>query len=347
MRKRWVVWTAWGAALAALVLVGAMAGHAEAQSTAPGPAQDSERPWLGVNTQAITSDLREGLDYRGSGVLVTRVVADSPAERAGLEKGDVLVSFNSRTIDTPSELVEVVRGARIGQSVTLAVVRDGQRRSLTARLSARPESDEEYFDVPTPPAPRAPSAPRAPKAPRARMFEWDGDSFEMPDMSGLTMLNRGRLGVHIQDLNADLGDALGVPDGRGVLVTEVNEDSPAARVGIKAGDVITEVGGRAVDDVNDLRRELRSHEGRVSITLMRRGARRTVEPDIGSRQQVTRWRTDGNGDREMIRIPDVKRRVERDLADRDPQREDLEKQMNELREELRELRRKMEANERP
>ena len=345
MRKRWVVWTAWGAPLAALVIAGAMAGPAEAQSTAP----SSERPWLGVSTQEITSDLREGLDYRGSGVLVTRVVVDSPADRAGLEKGDVLVSFNSRTIDTPSELVEVVRAARIGQSVSLAIIRDGQRRSLTARLSARAEGDEEYYDAPVPRAPRAPRAPKAPTAPRARMFEWDGDSFEMPDMSGLTMLRgRGRLGVHIQDLNADLADALGVPNGKGVLVTDVIQDTPAETVGIKAGDVIVEVGGRPVDDATALHTELRAHEGRVSITLMRRGARRTVEPDIGDRQQTMRWRSsDGEGDREMIRVPDVRRRVDRDVRGRDTQREDLEQQMNQLREEMRELRRKMEANEKP
>jgi len=342
MRKRMMVRTAWGAALAALALTGVMAGGAAAQT--------SERPWLGVSTQEITTDLHEGLDYRGNGVLVSSVVADSPADRAGLEKGDVLVSFNSRTIDTPSELVDVVRAARIGQSVSLVVIRDGQRRSLTARLSARPESDAEYFDTPTPRAPRAPGAPRAPAAPRSRMFEWDGDSFEMPDMKGLMSLRglgRGRLGVHIQDINPDLGDALGVTGGKGVLVTNVVEDSPASKAGIKAGDVITEVGGQAVDDVNDLHRELGDREGRVSITLMRRGARRTVEPELEEKSQVMRWRSDGDGDRRVIRIPGVKRRVERDLRDRDTNRDDLEQQMRELREELREMRRKMEANEKP
>jgi C-terminal processing protease CtpA/Prc len=347
MRKRGVVWTAWGAALAALVLAGTIAGRAGAQSTS------SERPWLGVSTQEITTDLREGLDYRGSGVLVTRVVADSPADRAGLEKGDVLVSFNSRTIDTPSELVEVVRAGRIGQSVSLSIIRDGQRRSLTARLATRSDSDDEAFDAPAPPAaPRAPRAPRAPKAPRARMFDWNGDSFEFPDMKGLTMMRgmgRGRLGVYIQDLNAGMADALGVPDGKGVLVTDVMDDTPAAKVGIKAGDVITEVGGKAVDDVTDLHRELADREGRVSITLMRRGARRTVEPELAEKAQTMYWESDGdeNGDRKVIRIPDVRRKVERDMRDRDTSRDDLEQQMRELREEMRELRRKMEANEKP
>ncbi|MGH7730013.1 MAG: PDZ domain-containing protein [Candidatus Eiseniibacteriota bacterium] len=329
-----MVGVGWGAALAAVIVTVAMAGGASAQAT--------DRPWLGVSTQEITTDLREGLDYRGSGVLVSNVVADSPADRAGLETGDVLVSLNSRTIDTPSGLVEVVRAARIGQSVTLVIIRDGQRRTLTARLAARPEAEDEYRDVPTPRAPRAPRAPKSPTAPRARTFQWDGDSFELPDFGGMTLLGRGRLGVHIQSLKPDLADALGVPGRRGVLVTDVVEDSPAATAGIKGGDVIVEVGGRAVDDVADLRRELRSHEGRVSVTLVRRGARRTVEPDIGDRQQVIRRRIVGDGHRELIRDPDLRRKIEGDSS-----REDLEQEMRQLREELRELRRKMEAGERP
>ena len=186
-----------------------------------------------------------------------------------------------------------------------------------------------------------------------------GESFDMPDLKGLTMLRglgRGRLGVHIQDLNADMADALGVTGGKGVLVTDVVDDTPASKVGFKAGDVITEVGGSRVDDVNDLQRELGEREGRVSITLMRRGARRTVEPELGDKREVLRWESDGDGDRKVIRIgpdrkvvriPDVRKRVERDVRDGDTNRDDLEQQMRELREELRELRRKMEANEKP
>jgi len=344
MRKRMMARMGWGAALAAVALTGGLAGGAGAQT--------SERPWLGVTTQEITTDLREGLDYRGTGVLVSSVVPDSPAARAGLEKGDLLVSFNSRTIDTPSELVDVVRAARVGQSVSLAIIRDGQRRTLTAKLAVRPE-DAQFFDTPTPRTPRAPTAPRAPRAPgapRSHTFQWNGEEFEIPDVGGNFMMmrdtGRGRLGVQIQDLDPDLADALGAPS-KGVLVTKVVEDTPAATVGIKAGDVITEVGGRSVEKTHELMRELADREGKVSITLMRRGARRTVEPELSNKPRVTRLWGDGDDDRRVIRIPDIRKRVERDLRDRDTNRDDLEQQMRELREELRELRRKLEANEKP
>ena len=344
MRKRMMGRTAWGVALLTLALTGAVAGRATAQS--------SQRPWLGVATQEITNSLREGLDYRGSGVLVTSVVAGSPADRAGIRKGDVLVSFNSRTLDTPSALVDLVRDAKVGQNVSIIVVRDGQRRSLSARLASRSADDGELFDVQPPRAPRAPRTPEAPEtpsAPRMRAFEWNGEDFELPDGRGImtmlgTGMGRARLGVQIQDMNADLGDALGVTGGKGVLVTDVVKDSPAARAGIKGGDVITEVGGRAVDDVSALQRELRDRQGSVAITLTRRGARRTVNPDIGEKPQAMRWESDGSGDRRVIRIPDIRRRVTREMSGNDGNRDDLEQQMRELREELRELRRKLEGS---
>lgn len=341
MRKRRMEGAARGALLA-LALAGMTAGGAAAQS--------SERAWLGVSTQAITEGLREGLDYRGDGVLVTGVSSDSPADRAGIRKGDVLVTFNSRTIDSPAHLVDLVRDARVGQSVSIGIVRNGERRSVSARLATRSAASEDRLEAP---APRVPRAPRAPSAPRVRTFEWDGDHFELPEGRAFTMLQgmgRGRLGVHIQDLNADMADALGVGGGKGVLVTEVVRDTPAEKAGIRGGDVIVEVGGTAVSDVSDLQRELRERKGTVAITLVRRGARRTVNPDIGEAPRVMRWESDGDGDgdRRVIRIPDVRRRVERDMAegerDRSSSRDDLERQMRELREELRELRRRLEAD---
>src|SRR5262245_32903703 len=109
MRRRRIVWAASGIALLlALATAGVLVGRAAAQSTGT--------PWLGVTTQEITGDLRDGLSYSGRGVLVNRVVADSPAERAGIRKGDVIVSFNSRSVDSPDELVDLVRSALIGQS---------------------------------------------------------------------------------------------------------------------------------------------------------------------------------------------------------------------------------------
>lgn len=345
MRKRRIVWAACGVVLLSLAMAGAMAGRAAAQASAT--------PWLGVTTQEITSELREGLDYQGSGVIVNRVIPDSPAERAGMRKGDVIVSFNSRIIDSPSELVDVVRSARVGQTVAVTVVRDGSRRTLSARLAEWPQNiDDEQLDQPSPaPAPRAPGAPRAPQepsTPRANRFELNVRDFDLFDGDGTLMLRsmgRGRLGVQIQNLNAGLGEALGVPDGKGVLVLEVVKDTPAERAGMKAGDVITRVGDTTVADVDDLHRALGDRDGHVAITVMRRGARRTVDAELGAEKDVKRQviRLRGGDSPTLLRIPEIRGRVLRELGENDAQRGDLEQQMRELRQELRELRRKLEA----
>jgi|SRR5262245_15348951 len=325
MRKRWMVWRLMGAALAALALTGGMAARAAAQ--------DTSRPWLGVSTQEISDDLRDGLNYKGTGgVLVSRVVRDSPASRAGIKKGDVLISLNSRTIDTPDELTDVVRGCKVGQSVSLVLSSDGVKRTVTAKLVEWPADDSDLYDTPTPPTP--PSAPRAPRAPR--VYGWDGYMYDAPNGTTMTIrgMGRGRLGVQIQNINRDLGEALGVPGGKGVLVTNVIDDTPASKVGIKGGDVIVDVDGTSIEDTDDLSRELRRHEGKTPITLVRKGARRTVNPELEARQTWT-YRDDG---RRVITIPDI--RYKMDSSSRD----ELEKQMQDLRKDLDDLKQQMEED---
>src|SRR5262245_11230068 len=111
-----------GPALAAWMLAAGMAGVA----AGPALAQEKAVPWLGVTTQSLDSGLREGLSYKGDGVLVSRVVEDSPASRAGMRKGDIVVSVNSKAVKSPGELTDVIRGAKVGQSTSIVVVRDGQ-----------------------------------------------------------------------------------------------------------------------------------------------------------------------------------------------------------------------------
>src|SRR4030095_16145139 len=150
---------------AALLLVG-LAG-------APRVALVQERAGcLGVYSQSLNDDLRESMNIDEGGILVTRVVEDSPADRAGLRRGDVIVSVGGHSIDSPSDLMREVRDRSPGTSLTLAISRDGNRRTLSARLGERPDaesnpdSNRDEFDrgddeaiPPTPPTPPEPPAP--------------------------------------------------------------------------------------------------------------------------------------------------------------------------------------------
>jgi membrane-associated protease RseP (regulator of RpoE activity) len=351
-------WPLAALALAAIVAVSSVppAGHAQSTGGA----------WLGVTTQDLDDDLREGIDYTGRGVLVARVIADSPADRAGIRKGDVIVSLNSRTVDTPEDLVREVRAATPGQRVSLRIVRDGDTITETVTLGDRDDSrdDEWRSEVPAPPAPPAAPAPRTPRAPRApaapddddddRTMRWhsfDSDGlarlheledlpgfrgFEFNNGSGFTMLGRGRLGVRVEDLNDDLASYFQVPGGKGALVVEVLDDTPAERAGLKAGDVITRVGDTAVDGTNDLQRAVRSEEGSVSVTVVRKGASRSFEADLGDAPRVMRLR-DREGARPRVQV----RPRSGDRVTVRGERDELRRELEQLREELRQLRREL------
>jgi serine protease Do len=336
--------------VSALGVAGTLAGRA-------GAAERTDTPWLGVYSQALSADLREAMDYNGEGVLINRVVPDSPADRAGVEKGDIVVSFNSRAVRTPGDLASMVRAARVGQSVRLVVSRDGTRRTLNATLAGWPEGEEpedqlappardqgedqgdEEFDVPTPPTPPTPATPRTPRTPRTpptpdvrmRMFD-------LPDSPEPTIIRmgRGRLGVRVEDLNADLGGYFQVPDGKGALIVEVLKDTPAERAGLKAGDVITRVGDKTVADASDLIRAVGDADDKVTLRIVRKGQARTIESELDARPRALRLRSG----HDMMGLNDPDHiRIYRDLVRRgDGRDDDLREELRDLREQLRQLR---------
>jgi C-terminal processing protease CtpA/Prc len=320
MTMRKVAWRRWaavsGAALALATLAAAPGLTAESTPRAPG----TERAWLGVYTQALTPELLEGMSYKGKGVLVNRVVQDGPADRAGVQKGDVITSFNARAVESPGALADLVGGGKPGQSAALRVVRDGRTQNLTVKLAAR--SDDEGLES------------IEPGRHEIRIRELDSDQpldmdLSLPGM--MRWMGRGRLGVRVEALNPDLGSYFNLPNGKGVLVVEVMKDTPAEKAGLKAGDVITRVGERAVVDAEDLVKALGDDEGKVTLGIVRKGAKRTIEAELGKQERVIRIRRGegpmGLGDDNSVR------------GGRVPQREidDLRRQIDELRRQLERL----------
>jgi len=318
--------------LALLILVAA--GPVRAQD------QSDRAPWLGVYTQALTSELRDGLGAPRGGVLVNRVVVDSPADRAGLRKGDVILSVNSRSVDSPGELSEIVGSLRSGQTVSLRISRDGERQTLSARLAARPrqgelETPETLETLETPEAHEEPALPDRGVVPKAPKAERDRDYFfNLPDHDmSLMPMGRGRLGVRVESLSGDLGSYFDTPGDKGVLVVEVLKDTPGERAGLKAGDVITRVGDRDVYDSGDLVEALGTRDGRVELTVIRRGSRRTVEAELEAAPRTQRMRR-GEG---MMGLRD-RNGTTWSFGDS----EDVRRELRELREQLKQLRSELE-----
>ena len=355
------------------------------------PALAAGRGWLGVTTQSTDEELRRGLDLSSDGLLVNQVTDGSPADRAGLRKGDVILTYNWKTVTDPDKLRQLVRDTVPGRSVSLGLWRDGGKVSLQVTVGEMPssEADGDEFDAPTPPA--APRAPRAPSPPRHehgdthrrviidgreipedeiddRLKDLPHDIDGMIDLKGLEGLKvlrgwngpggsmmfspsatgRGRLGVRVEKLNSDLGQALGVVGGKGVLVTEVFEDTPAQKAGLKAGDVIVKVVADSVNTPDDLVRALDRHDGKIGLTVLRKGVKREVQPELAARSDTHSywWRDSGDpGDRVRIPEPGQGPRVYRwKTRDDAGDTADLREEIRQLKQDLEDLRTQMNSD---
>src|SRR3989442_11802641 len=129
----------WGASLGVALLVMAVSDVPSGQAA---ETSSNREAWLGVYSQTLTSELRDEFKYEGDGALVSRVVPDSPADHAGIKKGDVIVGVNSRSVDSPEELARAVRAAPVGQNTEGRIRPGGARKTLNGRREERPRGNE-------------------------------------------------------------------------------------------------------------------------------------------------------------------------------------------------------------
>ena len=241
-----------------------------------GPGGDA---WLGVQLRDLNAaELKEWLEPDDLGVFVVKVVADSPAEKAGVAAGDIIVRYAGMPVLGVEHLIQLVRATPAGKTISLEVSRKGKKESLPATLVRRePEEDTLMvfpdFDVPVPPM-----EPMTPEGPQTRKFRFFSPS------------ERPRIGIYYEDLTEQLGRFFGVPDGKGVLVTSVVEDSPAAKAGLAAGDVIVAIGDRKIVDSGDLLDALRDQpDGEVvTVQAYRKGKAQDFKITLEEREEQPR-----------------------------------------------------------
>lgn len=233
--------------------------------------------YLGVQTKEVTKEnfSQYGLrDVRG--VAVEKVVENSPAAQAGLQSGDVIIKFQGEDVTSIRKLERLVSEVAPDHKAVLTVFRNGSEREISVTMGKRefPKFENSIFmeDFPNiPPLPAIPDMPKVQISPMSPLpsFERDGETFYFAS-------NR-QIGVSVSTLTKQLGDYFGIPEGKGVLITNVREDSPAGKAGLKAGDVIVEVDGKEVKSAFDLTRFVNEKkEGTVNLTVIRNRSRQTV-----------------------------------------------------------------------
>jgi serine protease Do len=255
--------------------------------------------YLGVFMEEVTAEKMKALNLSEErGAVIAKVTAGSPAEKAGLKENDVIISFNSRRVDTVRELQRLLGEAPAGRTVTFEVVRGGAHQNISATLGKR-SANFGFFDQDGAfkrlqgdwAQNQLFSKEQAEKwkaqtedfAKRSREFQ--GKAFVMPkDFGNLNFdfYSRGfwrgtRLGVSVESMTDQLAEYFGVKGSKGILVTEVVENSAAAKAGLKAGDVIIEIDNNKVDDPGDLTSAIsQKSEGQVELKVIRKGDEKKI-----------------------------------------------------------------------
>jgi serine protease Do len=212
--------------------------------------EDSNRAMLGVVTDA---------DEKGAEI--KSVNKESAAEKAGLKAGDIITTIDDHKIGNPEDVAEAVRKHKPGEKISITVLRDGKKQTLTAELGKWKgmRINAQNFRMMRPGMP--PNAPYAPGAPGME-FRFRDNAFG----------NTPKLGISIQDSE----------DGKGVKVLDVEEESNAAKAGIREDDVITRINDKEVKSVDEVTREVRQSRDKATLNfqVQRKGKTQNIEVKV-------------------------------------------------------------------
>ena len=221
---------------------------------------------LGVSITDVSAD--DSKTKGNAGVLIDDVDEDSPAAKAGLKKGDIITKVGDKKISNAGDLTTAVRSHKPGEKVAISYLRDGKEQKVNAELgkwkgmkSLEPLKMEKIMD------------------------QWQGmENFESPRVmsaQGYPSLYSGRpkLGLSIQDTD----------DGKGVKVLEVDEESNAAKAGIKEGDIILSVDDKQIKGTEDVVKTVRESRDKYNFTfkVQRAGKLQNIEVKFPKKLKTT------------------------------------------------------------
>lgn len=196
------------------------------------------RGWLGVLVQTITEDIGKALSLDASeGALVAQVMEDSPADKSGFQRSDIIIKFDGHEVMESDDLPLLVARTPIGKIVDVEIRRDGRRKVLKVKIEELEE---------------------------AEMAEDAQDGEEL------------KLGLQVQDLTPDLARSLNLESDKGVVVSQVTPGSAAEEAGIRRGDVILEAAGEEVTSSKVFRRIAKKHSKDTPLLLLVRRRNMTI-----------------------------------------------------------------------
>ncbi len=200
----------------------------------------TRRGWLGISFMQVSDDIAESLGMKeATGAFINRVFKDSPADKAGLKRQDVILEFNGKKIDGPLALPKIVANTEIDKKVSVLIIRGGEEQELDVKVGLLKEGEKQAIT------------------------EIEGEQIKR---EGATIL-----GLKLQELNEDIIEEFKLdPETKGLIITGVDDESIAAEKGLRVGDRILEAAQSVVSSYKDLKLKIKQMEdkGRKTILLL-------------------------------------------------------------------------------
>ena len=234
----------------------------------------SEGGWLGVGVSEVSAAKAKELKLpEERGAALGKIVADSPAAKAGLKENDVVMEINGQRVEGVEQFRRMIHEIPAGRTANLTVWRDGHSQTVKVTLGKPEAASLKVFT----------------HNPKAFSFNMPELSV-IPDLSGLNQLRsfslvapgQPTLGIDAENLRGEFGQYFGAPEGEGVLVRGVLSNSPAAKAGLKVGDVITSLNGERIRSASELReRILTKHDDRtIKLGIVRNKSDMTLSVEL-------------------------------------------------------------------
>jgi serine protease Do len=243
-------------------------------------AAHNSQGYLGVDIRDVTDDQVAALKLKeAGGAEIVMLDHDGPASKAGLKEHDVVLQMNGQAIEGEEQLRRMLHETPAGRTIALSISRDGQPQTISVQLGNRAEVERQawdsHFTIPEPPTP---------PLFMQKGFMGSGAVATVPPVSpdapiiisrSFVSLRTSDTGALVENLTPQLADFFGAK--KGVLIASVDEKSPAATAGLKAGDVITKANATEIATPSDWIRTVRENRGKpVTLTVLRNKQEQTI-----------------------------------------------------------------------
>lgn len=285
-----------------VLLAGAvmMTGAVPANAAPAGDELTGGDSYLGIGPRDINPNRVAALKLKDdSGVEVTEVDHDAPAANAGVQVGDVILTFNGQKVESAEQLRRLIRETPAGRKVQLGISRAGQSKTMDVTLGSRKRMIADF--------------------PKPLRLGSPGNSFidNPPDMSMNLLQAASKSGLLVENLTPQLGEFLGVKDGTGVLVRSVEKGSPAAFAGLRAGDVIVRIEKETIADMGDWHRLTHRRSGKTMLGVVRDKREQNVFIEFSSSRDASFLMEipEANVDPIKLEISELNPQIEKAMAE--------------------------------